>query len=225
MTRALALLALAACNPVAYVPTLVPAAPPTAGVRAGLGVNAFGAQGTAELTASPVDGLAFFGRGLYGNTLGGHENGEFTQRGGDLGVLLAQPISRRLTLDLGASVGRATVTDSYVSFDSSTPGRTRTSVRLTSAHLGLFIGDNPPGEGNFRIGPAVRLARVVALESDGGSRSGSSLFVEPAVRATFTTGPVNVQAQGGLSLPAAGNLADDYTSVPVFGGVSAAVRL
>ena len=234
MTRALPALALslalAACNPVAYVPSLIPAAPPTAGVRVGAGANAFGAHGTAEVSGAPAGGVAVYARGLYGNTLDGDEGGgPLTQRGGDLGVVLAQPLSGRVTLDLGASLGRAVVVDPSASYDSFSGAahyrRTRTRVRQTTAHAGLLLGDNPPGEGAFRIGPAVRLVSVVAVEDTAHGRSGAGLFVEPAVRATFVMGPVEVQTQGGLSLLAAGDLFDDYTSVPFFGGVTAAVRL
>ena len=219
-------LALSACNPVAYVPSLIPTAPPTAGVRAGVGGNLMGLHGTAALSVAPADGVGFYARGFYGNALDGDEQGgPLTQRGGDLGVALAQPLSGRLSLDLGASVGREVVVDSDASYNSLSGAaayrRVETSVRRVGAHAALLVGDDPPGEGAFRIGPAVRLTNVGAV-SDG--RRGAGVFVEPAVLATFASGPVEVTAQGGLSLLAAGDLFDDYTSVPFFGGVTAAVR-
>ena len=229
MTRALPalalVLALAACNPVAYVPPLIPAAPPTAGVRVGAGGNALGAQATAELSVAPGGGVAVFARGLYGNTLDG-DGGALTQRGGDLGVVLVRPLSRRVTVDVGASRGRATVVDpSYTSFSSAGDRETRTRVRQTTVHAGLMLGDTPLREDSFRIGPALRLSSVAAVEDAERGRSGAGLFVEPAVRAAFGRGRVEVQTQGGLSLLAAGDLFDDYTSIPFFGGASVAVRL
>ena len=221
-------LALAACNPVAYVPALVPTAPPTAGVRAGLGANALGFHGTAEVSASPVAGVAVVARGLYGTTLdGGDGDGALTQQGGDLAVVFARPLTDRVTLDAGGAVGREVVVDPSVSYDASdgTSRAVRTRVRQTSVHAGLLVGDNPPGEGAFRIGPAIRLSSVTAVEDADNGRSGSGLFVEPAVRSTFTKGRVEVQVQGGLSVLTGGNLYDDYTSIPFFGGVTTAIRL
>ena len=227
MTRALPALALAlalaACNPVAYVPSLIPAAPPTAGVRVGAGGNLFGAHGTVDVSAAPTGGAAVFARGLYGND----GNAEpLTQRGGDVGVVLARPLSRRVTVDLSASRGRAVVVDpsSHDSYGAR-GGETRTRVRQTTVHAGLMLGDNPPGEDSFRIGPAVRLTGVVAVEDVEGGRNGAGLFVEPAVRATFGGKRLEVQTQGGLSLLARGDLFEDYTSIPFFGGVTVALRL
>ena len=230
MTRLPALaiaLALSACNPVAYVPSLIPTAPPTAGVRAGVGGNLVGFHGTAAVSIAPADGVGLYARGLYGNTFDGDDRGgPFVQHGGDLGVALAQPLSGRVTLDLGASVGREVVVDPHASYNSFSGAasyrRVETSVRRVGAHAALLLGDNPPGEGAFRIGPALRVTNVGAV-SDG--RRGAGIFAEPAIVTTFTTGPVEVSAQGGLSLLAAGDLFDDYTSVPFFGGVTAAVRL
>ena len=209
-------------------PSLVPAAPPTAGVRAGLGANALGSHGTAEVSAAPADGVAVVARGLYGTTLDG-EGGPLTQQGGDIGLVVARPLSGRVTLDAGGAVGREVVVDPSASYDSFSGVPTyrgvRTRVRRASVHVGMLVGDTPPGEGAFRIGPVIRLSSVTALEDAGHGRSGSGLFVEPAVRSTFATGRIEVQVQGGLSVLTGGNMHDDYTSIPFFGGVTAAVRL
>ena len=224
-----AALALAGCNPVAYVPALVPAAPPSAGLRAGLGVNTLAAQGAAELSLAPVGGAALYARGLYGNTPGAtDEGGSYVQRGREVGAVAALPLSRRVTLDLGTSAGRDVIEAADFEFDigccSGSYRPVTVRAERTGGHAGLLVGRNESG-GGVRAGPALRVTRVVADREGAVGQRGVGLFVEPTARAAFASGPVEVQAQIGLSLPAGGDLAERYASVPVFGGVAVALRL
>lgn len=202
-------LALAGCNPVAYVPTLLPSVPASAGVRAVGGGNLVGVHATAEVSAAPVSGVGVYVRGLYVNAA----LHNVPQQGGEVGLVAAPALSPRARLDLGVARGGGVV----VEF----PERTRMSQ--TSGHAGLLFGGPHDGE---RRGVAVRVTHVAAAaDADcGGGRSGMGVFVEPAVRAGWVRGAVEVQGQFGLSVLVAGDLFDDYTSIPAFGGVTAAVR-
>ena len=69
------------------------------------------------------------------------------------------------------------------------------------------------------------------MYEDGGPAGGAAgpvaegLFVEPALRLGFMSGPVEVQTQAGLSLRVGGDLLDRHATVPLFFGGTAALSL
>lgn len=238
LALAAVLLVLAGCNPVVYVPAPIPAAPQRAGLHVGVGGNLAGAQGAALVELAPVEGVSVYARGLYANTT--EEDAEdastgaaYTHRGGDVGVAVAWPLSPQMTLDMGAALGRDRVEGTDFGFDigccsgSYHPFTGRTE--RVAGHAGLFFHRSVPTEGRARIGPAVRLTRVVVYADE---RAGASaepdaagVFLEPALRLGSTAGPVELHAQAGVSVPLAGDLLDRYAAVPLLWGGTAAFRL
>jgi hypothetical protein len=149
-------------------------------------------------------------------------------------VAFAWPLDPGTTLDMGAAVGRDEVESTDYAFEfgccggSYSPFSGRTE--RVAGHVGLFFHRSVPSEGRARIGPAVRLTRL-AVYSDAASGhtpegpDATGFFLEPALRLGFVAGPVELQTQAGVSLPISGDLFDRYTTVPLFFGGTAALRL
>lgn len=166
MKRLLALSVLAAlggCNPVAYVPALIPAAPRAAGVWASGTVNGPAAQATGEIAVAPVPGVAVMARGLYGNTAALSSQGEegaYVQRGVDIGAVASIPLSRRAIAELGASGGRDRLDAQDGTYDIGCCSQTFRPLEVTTdrvgGHAGLWLGA-PDG---LQLGPALRVTRA-----------------------------------------------------------------
>lgn len=226
-----AFLLLTGCNPVVYVPSSIPMAPTSAGIRASAGLNAIGSQGTASLEVAPVEGVGLYARGLYANTLTDQESGgAFVNRGAELGVVGSVLLSDQASLDMGAFVGRDNVRASDFGFDIGCCSGSYTPVdiatRREGGHVGVLIGRKDSRGIRRRIGPALRMVRtgVFRERQDGTVEDGVGLFVEPALRLDVSSPGVELLFQVGASVQVGSDFTR-YAHVPFTAGATASIPL
>lgn len=224
MSRLLLFLALAAagCSPVVYVPSPIPAAPLSTGVRAGGSVNPLNGRSAVRVEVSPVDGVALLGRGLFARSVGPDTSaGGYRHRGAEVGVLGRRSVSDEVMLDGGLFAGRDAVVateriaDEYVPVDLAT-------TRL-GGHVGVFIvrrGVDP--DHTIRLGPAVRLTRLSVYRDD--VADARATFIEQAARLLVATPALEVELQVGASRPL-GRPLEGYDYRAFIGSVSATLQL